>query len=342
MASNTSENPLQDAELIASIQKEIFGILNEHLLRSGLYVTIGLSEGDLEEIGNNIFSYVWEDLHSLVDRDPAARRMVQYTYETYLSFKAVVRYRIANTVYYYNRLSDTVRLVCSRKIAEEAKSLTGVDINPAAQIGRKFVIDHGHGTVIGETCKIGDNCYLLQGVILGSTDIGSNPFGKRHPTLGNNVEVAGFARIFGPITIGDNVLISPHCVITTDIPSNSKVMIVNQLQITTSSGSQAMEIFGVVPKGQGKISIFGYNLAGVSVLRLVDDNFKPFAELEIMVTSALEDHLLAELSLSQRCIRGQTDLKRLLKASLQIDSAEGIITITRARGLYKTIDSLIS
>ena len=203
------------------------------------------------------------------------------------------------------------------------------------------MLDHGHGTVIGETCEIGDDCYLLQSVILGATGIVSIPSIKRHPSLGNNVRVGGFARIFGPVNIGDNVLISPHCVITTDIPSNSKVRIVNQLQITTSYGQERVEVYGIVPKDNGKISIFGCNLDEISSLKLVNDNFEPVTELDIETISVLDDCMKVQLSLNKKGIINKTNRKQLLNTSLQISGAETIITITRSRGLFRAFESLM-
>jgi len=109
------------------------------------------------------------------------------------------------------------------------KIKTGIEIHPEAENGERFVIDHGMGTVIGETCEIGHDCYILQNVILGSSRI-VGPKGKRHPSLGNNVEIGGFSRLFGPIHVGDNVKISPYSVITTDIPSHSSLIIKNTFQ----------------------------------------------------------------------------------------------------------------
>ncbi len=101
---------------------------------------------------------------------------------------------------------------------QHARVTTGVDIHPGATIGARFVVDHGSGTVIGETAEIGDDCYVLNGVILGARGIAGNRAGKRHPTLGNRVEIGSFARIFGPVTIGDDVIVTSLSCITRDIP----------------------------------------------------------------------------------------------------------------------------
>ena len=99
--------------------------------------------------------------------------------------------------------------------------MTGVEIHPAAQIGKHFFIDHAMGVVIGETTIVGDNCTLYQGVTLGGT---GNETGKRHPTLGNNVTVGTGAKVLGNITIGDNVKIGGNSVVVKDVPSDCTVV----------------------------------------------------------------------------------------------------------------------
>lgn len=128
-------------------------------------------------------------------------------------------------IYYeYNEIVD------AKKISEYLKVKTGIEIHPASKIGNNFVIDHGVGTVIGETCIIGDNCYFLQNIILGSSKIALNEHGSRHPIIGNNVEIGGFVRIFGRVIIGQNVKISPHSIIYENVPDNHIVTIKNSQQ----------------------------------------------------------------------------------------------------------------
>lgn len=185
-------------------------------------------ELDIQDIIQLITCKIQDDLFSFASKDPAAKKSPEYILEAYKSFQAVLSYRIANAL--YNCCSKTINIsplqIIARQISEEAKVTTGIEIHPAANIGCRFVIDHGYGTVIGETAEIGDDCYLLQGVILGAREIAANHITKRHPTLGNRVEVGGFARIFGAVTIGDDVKISPCVVITKDVPAKSKVILV--------------------------------------------------------------------------------------------------------------------
>ena len=149
-----------------------------------------------KQVIDEICMRVGDDLIALREKDPAANEL-EYVFNSYLSFRAVVYYRMANAIYYEKTLEEIKRRQISRLISEEAKVKTHVEIHPVAQIGKRFVIDHGVGSVIGEAAIIGDNCYLLQGVIIGSRRIANNKQGKRHPTIGNNVQIGGGARILG-------------------------------------------------------------------------------------------------------------------------------------------------
>ena len=109
----------------------------------------------------------------------------------------------------------------ARVLSQVTRHITGVEIHPAAQIGKHFFIDHAMGVVIGETTIVGDNCVLYQGVTLGGT---GNETGKRHPTLGNNVTVGTGAKVLGNIHIGDNVKIGGNSVVVKDVPDNCTVV----------------------------------------------------------------------------------------------------------------------
>ena len=109
----------------------------------------------------------------------------------------------------------------ARVLSQLTRHITGVEIHPAAQIGKHFFIDHAMGVVIGETTIVGDNCVLYQGVTLGGT---GNETGKRHPTLGNNVTVGTGAKVLGNIHIGNNVKIGGNSVVVKDVPDNCTVV----------------------------------------------------------------------------------------------------------------------
>jgi serine O-acetyltransferase len=106
----------------------------------------------------------------------------------------------------------------ARWVSQRAAHKTGIEIHPAAQIGRRFFIDHGTGVVIGETTEIGDDVTIYQGVTLGGT---GKDTGKRHPTIGNNVMIGAGAKVLGPFKIGDNAKIAAGAVVLEEIPPNT-------------------------------------------------------------------------------------------------------------------------
>jgi serine O-acetyltransferase len=161
-----------------------------------------------------MFRTVRDDLAVVFERDPAATNRLEVIL-TYAGFHALVAYRIAHRLF----LSGVPFL--PRVISQIARWFTGVEIHPAATIGRGFFIDHGMGVVIGETSEIGDYVTLFQGVTLGGT---GKERGKRHPTLGNHVVVGAGAKILGGIKIGDNVKIGANSVVLKSVPPNSTVI----------------------------------------------------------------------------------------------------------------------
>lgn len=156
---------------------------------------------------------------SIKQRDPAARSNLQILL-LYSGVHALIRYRIAHFFY---RSGLKFLAHC---ISAVARFWTGVEIHPAATIGKNLFIDHGHGVVIGETAVIGDNCTIYQGATLGGTGKERN---KRHPTLGDNVVVGAGAKVLGNITVGSNVRIGANSVVLTDVPDNCTVVGVNRV-----------------------------------------------------------------------------------------------------------------
>lgn len=144
-------------------------------------------------------------------RDPAARSKLEILL-LYPGVNATIHYRIAHW-FYLHRFK-----FIARAISQWARFWTGIEIHPGATIGKRFVIDHGMGIVIGETAEIGDDCLIYHGVTLGGT---GKDKGKRHPTLGNNVLVGNGARILGPFTVGDNSRIAAGSVVLSEVPPNS-------------------------------------------------------------------------------------------------------------------------
>lgn len=141
--------------------------------------------------------------------DPAAKSTLEIAL-LYPGPKAILLHRVAH-VFYQARLFFIARFFC-----ELARWWTGIEIHPGARVGRRLVIDHGVGVVVGETAVIGDDCILFQGVTLGGTKF--DPV-KRHPTLGSRVVIGAGAKVLGPITLGDDARIGANAVVTKDVPA---------------------------------------------------------------------------------------------------------------------------
>ncbi|MBM7125494.1 serine acetyltransferase [Dyella flava] len=179
-----------------------------------------------------------EDLLAFAKKDPAAKGSLRAIAQGYSSFKAVAHYRLTNALCkgrcgLNSSVDDGAIMASIDLLSYRGKMLSGAEIHPQSVIGRRFVLDHGWGTVIGETSSIGDDCYVLGGVTLGAVGIAGNPHGKRHPTLGDRVQIGAFARLFGPISVGEDVFIGPHCVVRQDIQPRSRVVLKTALQVVT-------------------------------------------------------------------------------------------------------------
>ncbi|MBR2832285.1 MAG: serine O-acetyltransferase [Oscillospiraceae bacterium] len=157
-----------------------------------------------------MFSRLRETINEYKKRDPAARSSLEVLL-LYQGVHAVIYHRIAHW-FYRHRLR-----FLARAVSQWSRHFTGIEIHPGATIGRRLVIDHGMGIVIGETTVIGDDVLLYQGVTLGGT---GKEKGKRHPTIGNNVMVGCGAKILGPFTVGDNSRIAANAVVLNEIPAN--------------------------------------------------------------------------------------------------------------------------
>jgi len=156
-------------------------------------------------------SRLGETIRAYKQRDPAARSSLEVLL-LYPGIHAVISHRLAHFLYRHN-----LRFL-ARCVSQISRFFTGIEIHPGAKLGRRLVIDHGMGIVIGETAEIGDDVLLYQGVTLGGT---GKDKGKRHPTLGNNVLVGAGAKILGPFTVGDNSRIASGAVVLSEIPRDS-------------------------------------------------------------------------------------------------------------------------
>lgn len=155
-----------------------------------------------------------ETLQAYQNNDPAARSKLEILL-LYNGVHATLLYRLSHWLWRHG-----CRFL-ARLLSQLSRWLTGVEIHPAATIGRRLVIDHGTGTVIGATAVIGDDCLIYQGVTLGGTGVMQ---GKRHPTLGSNVMVGSGAKVLGPIEIGNNSRVASNAVVLKDVPENSTVV----------------------------------------------------------------------------------------------------------------------
>ena len=160
--------------------------------------------------GNFVFKALNETLEAYQRRDPAARSKLEILL-LYQGVHATLYHRLAHWLY-----CRKLRFL-ARVVSQWSRFWTGIEIHPGAKIGRRLVIDHGMGIVIGETTEIGDDCLLYQGVTLGGT---GKDQGKRHPTIGSNVLISTGAKVLGPFKVGDNARIAAGAVVLREVPPN--------------------------------------------------------------------------------------------------------------------------
>jgi serine O-acetyltransferase len=159
---------------------------------------------------------VREDLTAAQERDPAARSVGRVeTLLTYGGVQALLSHRITNAMH------QAGVPLAPRLLANVTRVLTGIEIHPAAKIGRGLFIDHGSGVVIGETAEVGDDVTMYQGVTLGGTGFAR---GKRHPTVGDQVMIGAGSKLLGPIVVGERSKIGANSVVIHDVPANSTVV----------------------------------------------------------------------------------------------------------------------
>jgi serine O-acetyltransferase len=161
-----------------------------------------------------VFKTLKNDIDVVLDQDPAARNRLEVVFN-YSGVHAIWSHRLAHWLwkkrFYF----------LARFLSQISRFFTGIEIHPGAVIGQRLFIDHGMGVVIGETCEIGDNCTIYQGVTLGGT---GKEKGKRHPTLEDNVLIATGAKVLGSMRIGENSRIGAGSVVLKEVPPNSTVV----------------------------------------------------------------------------------------------------------------------
>jgi len=153
-----------------------------------------------------------EDLDAAIERDPAVDSRLEMAL-TSPGLHAIWVHRLSHRLWARPGCRLTARI-----LSQISRAITGVEIHPGAQIGRRFFIDHGMGVVIGETAEVGDDVMMYHGVTLGGRSMKRV---KRHPTVGNNVTIGAGARVLGPVYIGDRVLIGANSVVVKDIPAGA-------------------------------------------------------------------------------------------------------------------------
>ncbi len=161
-----------------------------------------------------ILKRIKDDVNMVFEQDPAARTTLEVV-TSYAGLHAVWSHLIAHELY------KKKKYILARLISQVARFFTGIEIHPGAKIGKRLFIDHGMGVVIGETCNIGNNVTIYQGVTLGGT---GKERGKRHPDIGDNVLIAAGAKVLGDIKIDSNVNIGANSVVLNSVPSYSTVV----------------------------------------------------------------------------------------------------------------------
>ena len=161
-----------------------------------------------------MFKQYMEDVRSFIAHDPATENPLEVIL-LYPGFKALRSHKRANWFFRHNMP------FIARAISQRSAHKTGIEIHPGATIGKRVVIDHGHGIVIGDTAEIGDDVMIYQGVTLGGT---GKDIGKRHPTIESGVMIGAGAKVLGPITVGKNAKVAAGAVVVRDVEPNSTVV----------------------------------------------------------------------------------------------------------------------
>lgn len=352
---------------------EMLRVIRKFLDPNVLGLAYGVTDEDVKVFAETVLSTALAaDIERLVQSDPATRvagkNPNEYVLETYKGVRAILHYRIANALLSKNHLflrdedayrdvldqvgqrplsgeSDGYFVAAARRISEEAAILTTIEINPSAQIGKGFVIDHGvnvkvgtepdGGIVIGETCIIGDDCTLLNGVVLGASEVNTGRVysSRRHPKLGNGVTICAGARVVGAITIGDSVWVGPGCIITHDVPSNCKVTVLTELQYerpwSRDPESRAVRLYGLVP-GEHSLLLYGEGLAEATIT-LTDRAGHPISGSSVTT-----------LKSSDECIEFYFDIKgessKELGATLEIVVGRQLLYLVNPPGLLRAVE----
>ncbi|MEJ2061157.1 MAG: serine O-acetyltransferase [Gammaproteobacteria bacterium] len=249
-----------------------------------------------------MFTRIKEDIACVFERDPAARNVFEVV-TTYPGLHALLMHRLAHWLW------EAGLRWLARVTANVARWYTGIEIHPAASIGRRFFIDHGMGVVIGETAEIGDDCTLYHGVTLGGT---SWEKGKRHPTLVGNVVIGAGAKVLGPITIGDGARIGSNAVVIKDVPDGATVVGIPG-RVVRGAGAEA-------PSRESFAERLGFDAYGVT--RNVPDPVSHAFNRLLDHVHAL-DRRVEETSHALRKMGVEVDDSRLPKIESELEDDDG-------------------
>lgn len=187
----------------------------------------------------SFFARLRDEIDSIIARDPAARSRLEVAL-CYPGFYAVLIHRVAHAAW------NSGWLLVGRLVSNIGRFLTGIEIHPAARIGRRLFIDHGMGAVIGETTEIGDDVTLYHGVTLGGVSLNK---GKRHPTLEDGVIVGAGAQVLGPIRVGKAARVGANAVVLTDVPPGVTVVGIpaEPLPPRKAEAAETFQAYGTTP-----------------------------------------------------------------------------------------------
>lgn len=292
-----------------------------------------LSLSQIEIITSKVMDLIDKDIHFIASLDPSQNSVEVVKNLKTKSLIATLCYRIANVIFYGGYLDkDNNKL--TREFMEKVASFTSIDIHPQAIIGEYFFIDHGANVVIGSTTVIGKCCNLFNDVVLGSKNVKTALPVKRHPTLKDNVTICAGCRVLGDITIGNNCFISPNAVVLDDVPDDTHVSIINQLQLSKMGNrlpSQKMIVYGVVPKFKNTIKILGEGFYNPTVLiKLKNDK-----SLNYTITYWDKNKILIKIKNTTAF-----DHKSVSGAKIIILSNADKVIITQSFGLTKVLTNL--
>jgi serine O-acetyltransferase len=186
-----------------------------------------------------MFKTLSDDMQAVLERDPAARSKLEVLL-CYPGLHAVLIHRVAHALWRQGWL------LSARLLSQFARWMTGIEIHPGAQLGRRLLIDHGMGVVIGETAVVGDNVTLYQNVTLGGVSL--NP-GKRHPTLEDDVVIGAGAAVLGPFTVGRGARIGSNAVVLREVPAGATMVGVPARQVgpQPAATERCFPAYGVEP-----------------------------------------------------------------------------------------------